>query len=124
MLFAVHACALLAVWLTDIPSLLRYLLILVIFMHAYWQGWRLLPVAGGNAVRSASRDVQGVWTLENGRGKQLIADDPVVLFNHPYIVALAFPRSWRPAWLLIFCADSLERESARRLRILLNSGRR
>jgi len=116
----VHLLAGAAIFISDIPDPVRWLLLAAILFSAYIL-WRKLIVRDlANAILQADWLADESWRILDGAGRIQQVTSWATLFNTPTLIMLSFTLLDKKSTTLVVCPDSLDAEIRRQLRVRLN----
>ncbi len=121
LLCALHAVAMLSVLPLSLEWWWRSALLSVVFLSLVHVLRRQALLAGANAVRGLLWESEGSWLLTLGDGRSCAAQLLPGAFVHPWLVVLNFKLedAWWGSRAVVLCADGLDGQSHRRLRVRL-----
>lgn len=118
-LIVTHGLAGLALLLTSLPLLVLGLSLVLLASSLAWQWRRGIGMDGRGGCRQIYWDGDRQWHLQDGRSHWHRPEQYRVIWNHPAIILLQFPRMRRGPASLLLLADQLPAELHRQLRLRL-----
>lgn len=116
----VHLLASVAIFLSDIPEWLRWLLLAAILFSGYILWRRFIIRNLDDAILQAEWLADDSWRILDGAGRTQQVTSWATLLNTPALIMLNFKLADKKSATLVICPDSVDAEIRRQLRVRLN----